>query len=211
VDVLLVLGSEQLYKDLKTQVGDAVTTVKLEKSTGCVDRDESYMQELRQNQIREYFFGYGAINLAPHTILAEISSLAIYQIISGHSSEEASTSTGLPGLTIPANDDDEDDFYEPSATISPPIQSSTSSHPSKILEKVTPSNQMQNSLLAVTFANPNASLEQIAESAVMGYVYVAEVDEAKRKVKLLSPVGGAVPRNSMLWGGWPESVVSLVS
>ena len=46
---------------------------------------------------------------------------------------------------------------------------------------------MQNSLLAVTFAPANASLEQIRDAAVMGYVYVSEVDEVKRKMKLLSP------------------------
>ena len=201
VNVVLVLGSERLHSDLKKKVNEATTTVvRLDKSGGCVDRDESYMQQMRQTQIREYFFGYGNINLAPHSMLADFTHLSIYRII---------TSASNGAAAAPAsNDDDDDDFYEPSATIAMP-SGSGGSGPS--LEKVTPTNMMQNSLLAVTFASPNASLDQIKDSAVMGYVYVAEVDEAKRKVKLLSPVGGAAPRNAMIWGSWPESVVSLVS
>jgi len=204
VNVLLVLGSERLFNELKKKVNESTTTVvRLDKSGGCVDRDESYMQQLRQTQIREYFFGYGNINLAPHSMLADYAHLSIYRILA------SSASSTAPAAATTTNDDEDDDFYEPSATISMPTSTSTSSGPT--LEKVSPTNMMQNSLLAVTFASPNASLEQIKDPAVMGYVYVAEVDEVKRKVKLLSPVGGAAPRNAMVWGSWPESVVSLVS
>jgi polyribonucleotide 5'-hydroxyl-kinase len=206
VNVLLVLGSERLFNDLKKKVNDTATTViRLDKSGGCVDRDESYMQQLRQTQIREYFFGYGAINLAPHSMLADFAHLSVYKIVS---TTPTATSTA-PSFNVGGADDEDDDFYEPSATIAAPAVSSNAS--SSILEKATPSNLMTNSLLAVTFAQPNASIEQIRDAAVMGYVYVAEVDEVKRKVKLLSPVGGAAPRNAMLWGEWPESVVNLVN
>jgi polyribonucleotide 5'-hydroxyl-kinase len=211
VDVLLVIGDEALHEELTKHVDPSIITVSVDKSSGVVDRDEGYMQELRQNQIREYFFGFGAVNLAPHTLLVEYSHLSIYKIVPAATAAAVGVapaekpSTGLPGLA----EEDEDDDYEPSFSLPTSAPQSGSSQPA--LEKVLPSNQMQNSLLAITFENPNAPLDQIQESAVMGYVYVAEVDEAKRRVKVLSPAGGAVPRNAMVWGSWPESVVSLVS
>ncbi|KIW00461.1 uncharacterized protein PV09_07986 [Verruconis gallopava] len=208
VDVLLVLGSERLFNDLKKRFGDVskdpVTVIRLDKSGGCVDREESYMQQLRQAQIKEYFFGLNNIPLAPHSMLADFTHLSIFRIMS---STSASVSSAFaPGLN--GNDEDDDDFYEP--TVALPSSNSTAMG-TTLLEKVTPTNLMQNSLLAVTFASPSDSLDFIKDAAVMGYVYVAEVDEVKRKVKLLSPVGGAAPRNAMIWGSWPESVVSLVS
>jgi hypothetical protein len=42
------------------------------------------------------------------------------------------------------------------------------------------------------------------------YVYVADVDEVKKKVKLLSPQPGGIPANAMVRGKWPEDVPGLV-
>jgi polyribonucleotide 5'-hydroxyl-kinase len=206
VNALLVLGSERLYNDLKKKFSDVptnpVTVIRLDKSGGCVDREESYMKLLRQAQIKEYFFGHGQIPLSPHTMHADFVHLSIYRIQSSSSTASAASTAFNPGA-----DEDDDDFYEPTATVGKPAAASGVT----VLEKVTPSNMMQNSLLAVTFAQPNDSLDVIRDAAVMGYVYVAEVDEAKKKMKLLSPVGGAAPRHAMVWGSWPEEVVSLVS
>ena len=44
----------------------------------------------------------------------------------------------------------------------------------------------------------------------MGYAYVADVDDAKKKVKLLSPVSGRVPPKALIWGQWPEDVIDMV-
>lgn len=79
-----------------------------------------------------------------------------------------------------------------------------------LYEKVRPSSGMQNCLLAVTHADPNADQETIRDSSIMGYVYVAEVDEAKGKVRLLAPVSGRVPPRAIVWGSWPEAVADLV-
>jgi polyribonucleotide 5'-hydroxyl-kinase len=69
---------------------------------------------------------------------------------------------------------------------------------------------LQNSLLAITHAEPNDSQDSIRDASVIGYVYVADVDEAKKKVKFLSPVSGRVPSKAMVWGSWPEEVIDLV-
>jgi polyribonucleotide 5'-hydroxyl-kinase len=70
---------------------------------------------------------------------------------------------------------------------------------------------MQNSLLAITTASVNDRQEVIRDSSVRGYVYVADVDETKRKVRLLSPEPGQTPNNAMIFGSFPEDVPDLVS
>jgi polyribonucleotide 5'-hydroxyl-kinase len=198
VNIVLVLGSERLANDLKKKVDSSTTIIRLDKSRGCVDRDETYMKELRTQQIKEYFGLGGTMALDPRSYELNFADLTIYRIA-------ASTPSNHPTSTT--NDNDEDDFYEPSATISV----STNNTPSTTLEKITASNMMQNSLLAVTFASPNASPEMVRDAATMGYVYVQNVDEGRRRIVLTSPMVGVVPRNAMVWGSWPESVVGLVS
>jgi polyribonucleotide 5'-hydroxyl-kinase len=157
------------------------------------------MRQLRQQQIREYFFGHGNVTLSPLTTTVDYSQLSIYRII-----DSSKAGKFDPG----ADDDDDDDAYEPYA----PQQSHTANPLSgaRIYEKITPSLQLQNSLLAIVHAEQNDSPENIRDASVMGYVYVAEVDEGKRKIRLLSPVGGRVPSRAMVWGSWPEEVVDLV-
>lgn len=86
VNVLLVLGSERLYSDMSrrysNQTGDdAVAVIKLTKSEGCVDRDESYMRQLRQSQIRSYFFGREPNTLSPFTQMVDFAQLSTYKVI----------------------------------------------------------------------------------------------------------------------------------
>jgi polyribonucleotide 5'-hydroxyl-kinase len=60
--------------------------IRLEKSGGCVDRDETYMKAFRQAQIRAYFFGHagsGHDALGPNTQTVDIDDLTIYKIVDG--------------------------------------------------------------------------------------------------------------------------------
>ncbi|OCK83425.1 Clp1-domain-containing protein [Lepidopterella palustris CBS 459.81] len=190
VNVLLVLGSERLYSDMSRKFSnrpseEPVSVIKLDKSGGCVDRDESYMKQLRQSQIRAYFFGHGANTLSPHTHWEDYGSVTIFKIAEGSSKTNASF---LPG--------DDDDVF-PSATV-------------PIYEKLTPSPMIQNCLLAVTNASPNDKQEAIRDSSIMGYLYVTDVEESKHKLKLLAPLSGRIPPNAMVMGSFPEDVAGLV-
>lgn len=70
---------------------------------------------------------------------------------------------------------------------------------------------MQNCLLAVTNAEPGDTQENIRDSSILGYVCVGDVDEAKKKVRLLSPMSGRIPPRALVLGRWPEPVADLVS
>lgn len=91
------------------------------------------------------------------------------------------------------------DEYDPSNVSSASIYTRTS-----------PSASLQNSLLAITTASPTDSQDVIRDSSIKGYIYVADVDEAKKKVRLLSPQPGMIPGNAMVLGTWPEDVPGLV-
>ncbi|KAF2143747.1 uncharacterized protein K452DRAFT_350175 [Aplosporella prunicola CBS 121167] len=199
VNVLLVLGSERLYSDLSrrfsrpanTATGDsAVSVLKLDKSGGCVDRDEAYMKGLRQAQIRAYFFGHDAsTTLSPHTHRLDFNALHVFRTVD--SSTASAHASFLPG----GGDGDDADGNGAGG---------------RLYEKARPSLLMVNGLLAITSAEPGDSHETIRDSSVVGYVYVADVDEAKQQVRLLAPLAGQIPRNAMVLGSWPEDVAGLV-
>lgn len=86
VNVILVLGSERLYSDMARRFAsagsedeEAVHVLKLSKSGGCVERDSAYTSQLRQAQIRSYFFGTPKNTLSPHTSSVEFAALSIFQ------------------------------------------------------------------------------------------------------------------------------------
>lgn len=87
VNVLLVLGSERLYNDMMKRFGKPsagtptpITVVKLDKSGGCVDRDASHLQQLREAQIKQYFFGDERNTLSPHIQQLDFSDVTIYRV-----------------------------------------------------------------------------------------------------------------------------------
>ena len=188
MNVLITLGSERLYSDLARKFSsqnrnpfETVSVIRLEKSGGCVDRSEEYMKALRHTQIKEYFFGKGGDDT-----LAPSSQMADFGDLNLFKIVEENGSTEFrPG------------DYDAAAT--------------PIYEKIAPSAAMQNSLLAITTALPNDRHEIIRDASVRGYIYIADVDEAKKKVRLLSPQPGQTPGNAMVLGSWPEDVPGLVS
>ena len=81
---------------------------------------------------------------------------------------------------------------------------------SAIFEKVRPSSQMQNAIFAIVNAHPEDTQENIRDASVMGFIYIADVDEKKNKVKVLAPAGGRLPNKAMIWGSWPEGSSDLM-
>src|SRR5580700_9799234 len=64
----------------KATSDELITVIKLDKSGGCADRDDAFMQQMRQAQIREYFFGDKKRTLSPHTQTVDFNSVTIYKI-----------------------------------------------------------------------------------------------------------------------------------
>ncbi|EMD95844.1 hypothetical protein COCC4DRAFT_122910 [Bipolaris maydis ATCC 48331] len=201
VNVVITLGSERLYSDLSrkfstrtTDPSESVSVIRLDKSGGCVDRSETYMRALRHAQIKEYFFGHGDETLAPSSQTADAADLHIFRLVAGGGSNGAA-----------ADGDDANPNEAPVDDYGIPLPSGV------LFEKALPAEGMVNQLLAITTASPNEAHAVIRDSSVRGYVYVADVDESKKKVKLLSPLPGQTPASALILGSWPEPVEGLVN
>ena len=69
---------------------------------------------------------------------------------------------------------------------------------------------LQNGILAVVLAESGDSQEVIRDSSVIGFLFVSEVDDKRRKLKVLAPMSGRIHRKAMIWGSWPEVGGNLV-
>ncbi|KAK1996045.1 pre-mRNA cleavage complex II protein Clp1 [Colletotrichum falcatum] len=64
--------------------------------------------------------------------------------------------------------------------------------------------------LAIVYASVKDSPETIRTANVMGYVYIADVDKEKRKLRILAPVSGRLGDRPLLMGKWPEPFINLL-
>lgn len=79
-----------------------------------------------------------------------------------------------------------------------------------ILERADISAEMSHWTLAVMNASPSDPPETIQQAPVIGFVAIADVDEDRRRLKILSPVSGRLGNRPMVWGRWPEPYINLL-
>lgn len=213
---------------------ERISVVKLSKSGGCVDRDAAFMKQVRETQIRSYFFGSPVpstgssslslssttigttITLSPHAQQLDYDTLSIYNIDLPDDEDDYDPATlGLNDSLLPG-DKSESILPGLESSMSSPLQQSAPSH-SNPLSKLDSSptsplpQALENTLLAITHAAPNAPLTEIRDASVMGFAYVANIDDKKRKITLLAPVPGRIPSRALIWGKrWPGEFVGLV-
>lgn len=91
VNVLLVVGNERLYSNMKKVFGkqsnsdntnvSPVTVVNVPKSGGVVDRDVDYMAGVQMQLINEYFYGTFKQSLSPFTVTVDYSTFSsLYKV-----------------------------------------------------------------------------------------------------------------------------------
>ncbi len=80
----------------------------------------------------------------------------------------------------------------------------------QVLELVDSPGLLTHYTLAVMNASVNDPPEKIRKSSVVGFVYVASVDEERRRLKVLAPVSGRLDR-PLLWGEHPEPHINLLA
>ncbi|KAF4955262.1 hypothetical protein FSARC_11894 [Fusarium sarcochroum] len=113
-------------------------------------------------------------------------------------------------------------FGDSRRTLSPLIQqvdfdsvivyhnSDEQSYGSQGVTREEPSTPMQHWTLAIMHATPKESPDTVRAASVMGFLYVSDVDEERRKIKLLSPVSGRLGDQPLVWGTWPEPFINLL-
>lgn len=199
------MGSEKIHRDMskrfegqRASTDELIAVIKLDKSGGCVDRDEkSFMKPTREAAMREYFFGDAKRTLSPHIQQVDFSALTLYQIRECKaSSPPTKTPSKIKNLAS-----------ETSEFMAPDMENAVDE---KIYIKLEPSPSLKHSILAVMHARVFDAQEAIRDASVMGFVYVADVDTTKKKVKFLTPSMGKIGDRPLVLGSWPEGLLSLL-
>jgi polyribonucleotide 5'-hydroxyl-kinase len=196
INLILTLGSERLFNDLNRRFGnnttgsDPIPVLRISKPGGAIDKDASFMKQFQNRQIKQYFFGTPRDSLNPHTHIINFNELNIWRANSS-------------ALAKDADVDDDDMAYAPPG----------SSGGGADFERVTPSMQMLGRMVAIKFCSGTETDEvAIRDSAVMGFAYVSEVEDAdkKKRVRFLSPHPQRWGDRAVVWGGWPDAMTDLV-
>lgn len=62
---------------------------------------------------------------------------------------------------------------------------------------IDPSN-LQHSVVAITYANKKASPKEVKDSSILGFALITEINEKRRKLRILLPVPGRFPNNAVI-------------
>jgi polyribonucleotide 5'-hydroxyl-kinase len=212
---------------------EKISVIKLSKSGGCVDRDPAFMKALYESQIRSYFFGNATsstaasalsllagsstakITLSPHAQQLDFNTISLFQYVT-------SSSGSGDGDSRNTYQDDDSDEYDPdflpgggggaggSGGGSEKDPSNLSDPLLKKLSGPAPA-ALANTLIAITHAPTNSPPVEVRDASVMGFLYVADVDVDKNRMRVLAPIGGRMPAKALIWGRkWPGEVVGLV-
>ncbi|GAA5880890.1 hypothetical protein JCM16303_005164 [Sporobolomyces ruberrimus] len=191
VNVLLVLGSERLYVEMTKllNTNKTVTVVRVPKSDGASDLDLSTLSRIQSSQIRSYFYGGPALTqgvLSPFSIIVKFEDVRICRV--GEAAGTHAPSSALPlGATRLTRDTElvPIDLAGPRAT-------------SEVVSR----------LLAVPQAEEgDEGEEKVVKGPVGGFVWVSALDQTKKKITLLSPLPGRLPRKTLILGSldWIDS------
>ncbi|KAK4511529.1 uncharacterized protein ATC70_012744 [Mucor velutinosus] len=178
VNVLIVLGHERLYSDMNRMFSNKnVSVVKLSKSGGVVERDRQFKTRLQRTKIHEYFYGTPKCELSPYSMLVNYDDIKVWRV---------------------------GDVIAPSSAL--PLGMEGSSNETQVV-KVDNYDMCLHSILAILNADQDEHENRLLESNVAGFVYVSDVDDEKRKVTILSPSPGRLPKKHILMGSfkWMES------
>ncbi|KAK6331641.1 Cleavage polyadenylation factor subunit clp1 [Orbilia javanica] len=193
ITTIAVLGSERLYNTMLKSFSSSsnVSVIKLPTSGGCVDRDAPYKKAIRDATVKKYFFGDDKCTLSPYTVSIEFDSptFSFWETVDALSSDNKRNTSFLP-----IGED----------------ESSLQIGEGDVVRKLGPGDvdsRFENLVVAVLQVDAkDAGAKEVAESAVLGFVFVQEVDEKEKRMKVLSPVPGRVPAKALLVGKWPEGM-----
>lgn len=178
INVLLVTGNERLFIDLKRSIGSPdVNILKVTKSSGCVEKDDTFIRQVQQRCIKEYFYGIDNVVLSPYSLTVSFQDVYLFKLL-----------------------EKVDNEFELDDSIVPDFDKNSDSEFSKMICKVEPNSSFLNNAI-LSIVNPAtvaldkyrytkddlALYRQVVTSSVIGYGYVSSCDDAKEKFRILIP------------------------
>lgn len=198
VNVIVVVGNERLLVDLKKKFRHKASKsnldfVKVPKSGGVVEVDDSYIRKIQEETIKEYFNGNFRNVLSPFKTELDVKEFVIYSSL-----ESRTVDAGLQFLpSVDSYTADDDD----ASTSSSKKDDLNLDNYYMILKEPSASN-LENTIIAITQTPQNISLgKELLNSCVLGYAHVSKVDDTKNRMKVLLPYQGTVPRNILIATG----------
>ncbi len=201
-----------------TTLGDPVQIVQLDASDGVVARSDSLEQQQREACIKEYFFGDAKRTLSPHTQQVDGDSLTIYRLPPADRHQ-----LNMGDDNDAEKEEEEEDEYDPEAFSgegsgggggggggSDGYGEDEGAIREHNLEPFGAAPALAHWTLAVMNAGVRDPPEVIQQAPVLGFVYVAEADGERRRVRILAPVSGRLGDRPLVFGRWPEPYINLV-
>eukprot|EP00808_Paulinella_micropora_P023181 g10828.t1 len=172
VDVILVVGHERLYSQLKDEKvlqegNNRVEMCKLAKSGGVIQRDQLYRRTARFRSVKHYFYGPRG-DLSPQQAVYSFHEIFIYKVGGVNAAPDSTLPIGTKRLVDPNQ-----------------------------LVKVDITQQLQQCILAVSHAT---DYKDLLSSNVAGFIHVTKVDLKAQTLTCLSPCPGPLPSHLLLLG-----------
>ncbi|KAJ2607257.1 Cleavage polyadenylation factor subunit clp1 [Coemansia sp. RSA 1365] len=186
ITALLVVGNERMHSVLAARFGGndstkpgSVTVLKLPRSGGAVDRSPFMRQQLGARAVQRYFYGVGKERVTSFSTVVAFDDLCILRV---------GVDAVAPSSTLPLGE--------------------TRKISGTSVSKIDPDESLAHSVLAVTSAPDNIENVDAVGLQVIGFVNVTKVDMEKRRLIVLSPVPGRLPKQILLYGNtrWMETV-----
>lgn len=191
IDLIVVIGNERLVIELKKKFKhktNNLNIIKLNKSGGVVEVDDTLIRHVQQQTIREYFYGSLKTPLSPYNTVVDMKDIVIYKPI--ETLELNSSLAFLPSGDLFTPEIDE--FLENANSAADAAGASSSGFGGgaddfpldKYYTKITDpdASVLNNAILAITQLPANEKLsKKLMNTCVMGYAYVSDVDDTKKK------------------------------
>lgn len=193
VDLVVVMGNDRLTVDLTRKLQHKITKgtlniVKVAKSGGIADTEDSFVRKTQEDAIKEYFNGNYKTHLSPYKTDVDIKMFTIYKAVK--LLEYTSQLAFLPaGDSYTAEEGDTEEKKDENAMDKFFTR----------LDEPTSSN-LENSIIAITHVPATGKIlpRDLLNSSVLGYAHVSKVDDAKQRMSLLLPFPGQIPRNVLI-------------
>ncbi|KRY66456.1 Protein CLP1 -like protein, partial [Trichinella pseudospiralis] len=167
VDVVVVLDHERLYNEMRRDLAASVKVIHQPKSGGVEERSREMRIASRRARIHEYFYGSTQQPYYPHTFEVSFADVLIFKI----------GAPMLPDSCMPLGMKAEDTSLK--------------------IVPVTPSNELLNHILAVSFCE--TAQDDILNTNVAGFIWVSEVSMERKVLTVLSPQPTPLPSKILLY------------
>lgn len=192
VNVIVVIDNERLLIDLRKKFSYKISNsqlamVKAPKSGGAVEQDDAFIRQCQEETIKEYFNGDRNTPLSPFKTEVDIKDFRYFKPVL--SLDFNPSLSFLPSGDSYTADETEDETKKEEGILDKYYSAMDNPDASKL----------ENLIIAISqVPQNNKQPRDLLNSCVLGYIHVSRVDEGRGKMKVLSPVVTAIPRNVLL-------------